>query len=439
MTSPTPLHESYCTIRREPPNQGDLLEGLAQLATSGITGITDVVQAIHREIILRPLGLYNDQNQRRWNRGLTGRIYKLTRDVMEHSGSGVALSLRTFNRLTPSQTQRSLTPVQHFLIGAVNGVAGDHLIRMRNPMALPMMFYDRYGQPQRGEVRGRVVILAHGLCMNHHSWDPGESVGLGEQILYRQPSSTVLYLSYNTGRRISQNGRSFARLLQELIDKNPLITDIDLIGHSMGGLVSRSALFYGKQMGHDWPYIADHLVCLGSPHHGAVLERLGFLLQERLGQLPFTGAIANLLDIRSAGVIDLRHGSVRDDDWEHLEARRGLSADNRKPAPLPSSIKTYLVAGTLEKSTRPSNRTMEALGDYLVSIKSALGEHDNPTYRLKVPENRKAVFYGINHFELQYHPLVRNQVIAWLIPGAYVPVPAQQRIQADQRIEVIES
>jgi hypothetical protein len=56
-----------------------------------------------------------------------------------------------------------------------------------------------------------------------------------------------------------------------------------------------------------------------------------------------------------------------------------------------------------------------------------------------VPESRKAVFYGINHFELQYHPLVRNQVIAWLVPGAYVPLPVQKQEQAESRIEVIES
>jgi pimeloyl-ACP methyl ester carboxylesterase len=428
MPSLTPLHEPFCTLHREPPTQGDLLEGMAQLATTSIAGVTDLVQAIHREIVLRPLGLHSPKNQARWNKGITGRIYNLIKDMTHQSGAGLAVTLRTVNKLSPSQKRRQLTPLMHFLVGVLNGVAGDHLIRMRNPLALPMMFYDRYGQPQRGELRGRVVILAHGLCMNHLSWDPGESVGLGEQVLYRQPSSTVLYLSYNTGRRISQNGRSYARLLNELLEKNPLITEIDLIGHSMGGLISRSALFYGKQMGHNWLNIVDHLVCIGSPHHGAVLERLGFMLQDRVGRLPFAGALARLGDIRSAGVIDLRHGSVRDDDWEHLEERRGQFDDTRKPAPLPSSVKAYFIAGTLESGPSTS-RTREAIGDYLVSVKSALGEHDNPVYQLRVPEERKAVFYGINHFELQYHPAVRDQVIAWLVPGAYLPHTVDHRIE----------
>jgi hypothetical protein len=163
-----------------------------------------------------------------------------------------------------------------------------------------------------------------------------------------------------------------------------------------------------------------------------VLERLGFMLQDRLGRLPFAGALARLGDIRSAGVIDLRHGSVRDDDWEHLEARRGQFDDTRKPAPLPSSVKTFLLAGTLESGPSTS-RTREAIGDYLVSVKSGLGEHDNPMHQLRVPEHRKAVFYGINHFELQYHPAVRDQVIAWLIPGAYLPHQA-----GVQRVEYIQ-
>ncbi len=429
MTRLTHLHEPFCTLSKEPVNQGDLVEGLAQLATSGLNEITELVQAIHREIVLRPLGLYDSKGQRWWSKGLTSRVYDTVKDVMHHSGTGVAMGLRTWNFLTPYHKRKPLLPFQHFLVGVLNGVAGDHLVRLQNPLALNMMFYDRYAQPQRGEVRGRVVIMVHGLCLSHLSWDPTESVGLGEQLLYRQPKSTILYLNYNTGRRISQNGRSFARLLEELVTKNPDITELDFIGHSMGGLVSRSALFYGKQMGHSWLSKADNLVCLGSPHHGAVLERLGFLFLDKLGRIPFAGALARLGEIRSAGVIDLRHGSVRDDDWEHQEQRNGQYNDCRKPAPIPSHINAYMVAATIEDKPSTS-KAMEAIGDYLVSIRSALGEHDNPDYQLRVPEDHKAVFYGMNHFEVQYHPRVRDQVIAWLVPGAHVPPPRYKRIES---------
>lgn len=415
MPSLTPLHETYCKFDRSPPSQADFLEGLAQLATSGITGITELVQAIHREVLLKPLGLTREQSRVVWNKGISSRVYCVTKHIMRQYGKGLAISLRGLNRRFPGLHHKPLTPSMHFIVGAVNGILGDYLLKTHNPMALPIVLYDGYGQPQRGPLIGRVVILAHGLCMDHLSWDPGESTGLGEQILYHRKQTNVLYLNYNTGRRISSNGRSLSNLLEELVYKNPKISEIDLIGHSMGGLVSRSALFYAKQNGYRWFDRVDHLVCLGSPHQGAVLERLGFMFQEKVGKIPFAGFFAELASIRSAGIIDLRHGSVRDDDWEHLEGRLGTLDDLRKPAPLPSRIKTYLVAGTLE-SKRSSSKALEAIGDYLVSVKSALGEHPHPQYRLKVPDERKAIFYGLNHFEIQYHPRVRNQVIAWLFP-----------------------
>ena len=239
-----------------------------------------------------------------------------------------------------------------------------------------MVLYDHYGAVHRGDLAGRVMIFVHGLCMNHLDWSTAQYPGIPERLMSQRDQKTMLYLNYNSGRRISANGRSFANALQELVQNNPNITHIDLIGHSMGGLVSRSALFYGKQNLHDWLPKIDRLVCIGSPHHGAALERFGFSLQEKLGRFPFVKIIGHLGNIRSCGILDLRYGSVRDDDWEHQEARIGLMDDNRKPAPLPTHIRTFLIAGTLE-SQNSKSKALNVIGDYLVSIKSALGEHPN--------------------------------------------------------------
>ncbi|XID74862.1 hypothetical protein ACF3NA_10200 [Alkanindiges sp. WGS2144] len=433
MPSLTPLHETYCKFDRSPPSQADFLEGLSQLATSSVSGVAEVVQNIHQEIFSQVFSLTPKQASFIWNNGLTKRVYGLTQNIMKQYGKGLAISLRGLNRYFPVLHEKPLTPLMHFIANALNGVLGDHMLKTHNPLALPMVLYDRYGELHQGELTGRVVILAHGLCMNHLSWAPGESSGLGEHILYHQRRTTVLYLNYNTGRHISSNGRSLSTLLEELIKKNPRITAIDLIGHSMGGLVSRSALFYGKQNACEWVNYTENLVCIGSPHHGAVLERLGFMVQEKVGQVPFANILAQLANMRSAGIIDLRHGSVRDDDWEHLKARIGQMDDCRKPAPLPSQVKTFLIAGTLERESS-SSKTLEALGDYLVSVKSALGEHPHPQFKLKVPEEHKAVFYGLNHFEIQYHPKVREQIIRWLYPNAKEQMAAQT---ADQRIETM--
>ena len=428
MPSLTPLHENYCKFDHSPPSQADFMEGLSQLATSSVTGVAEIVQEIHRDIFLQYFSLTRRQANFIWENGITKRIYGLTQQIMQQYGKGLAISLRGLNRYFPVLHEKPLTPMMHFIANALNGVLGDHMLQSHNPLALPMVMYDRYGQLQRGELSGRVVILIHGLCMNHLSWAPGESSGLGEHILYHQQQANVLYLNYNTGRRISSNGRSFSNLLEKLVSNNPRITEIDLIGHSMGGLVSRSALFYGKQSTCKWIDYVENLVCIGSPHQGAVLERLGFMLQEKVGQIPFASVLAQLGNLRSAGIIDLRHGSVRDDDWEHLEARIGQMDDCRKPAPLPSRIKTYLIAGTLERESS-SSKTLEAIGDYLVSVKSALGDHPHPQFRLKVPEDHKAVFYGLNHMEIQYHPKVREQIIAWVYSDAVKVRDPDQRIE----------
>jgi len=161
--------------------------------------------------------------------------------------------------------------------------------------------------------------------------------------------------------------------------------------------------------------MVENLVCIGSPHHGAVLERFGFILQDKLGAFPFISLIGQLINIRSNGILDLRHGSVRDDDWEHNNARIGFADDNRKPAPLPSHINTFLIAGTLEFE-KLRNKALSVIGDYLVSVESALGEHQNPRFQLKLPETHKAVFYGLNHFEIQYHSSVAEQITRWLYP-----------------------
>jgi pimeloyl-ACP methyl ester carboxylesterase len=430
MPSLTPLHEPYCNLRKSPITQGDLIEGLAQLATTGVARTTEFVQVFYREAVLRSLGLYNEEHQNSLQKGVSERSFSMIKFIMKYTGQYTAHGLRILGRISKEHTQKPLVPPLHMLVSALNGVMGDHLVYDCNPLALPMLIYDRHGKPFTGELRGRVIIFVHGLCMDIHSWYPSKNQSMGEQI-YRQQECTILYLSYNTGRRISLNGRSFSDLLNELSVKNPDISHIDIIGHSMGGLVARSALFYGKQSGFNWTLLVDHLICLGSPHQGALLERLGYMLQDKVGKIPFAGTVARLGDLRSAGIIDLRWGSIRDDDWEHQRSgRRGDFDDNRRPAPLPSNIKAYFVAGTIERENMHS-RARETVGDYLVSVKSALGEHVNPEYQLNVPPERKVVLYGVDHMQIQYSQRVIDHVLKWLAPSSKPAAQTMNRVQEE--------
>ena len=413
---------------RAPISFVDLFEGLAQLATMGVVEVTDIVEAIHREIILRPLGRFNERNLTKWQRGITGRIYGTVRHVMLLVGNNLASGLRLYNNTFTQKNTQPLPRSLRRLVNILNGVMGDHLVNHHNPLAISMVLYDRYGYLQKEALSGRVIILCHGLCMSHLSWNIPDHNSLGESLIRSQPTSTILYLNYNTGRRISSNGRQFSKVLQNLVTNNPNITQIDLIGHSMGGLVARSALFYGKEQGFDWINQVGNLITLGSPHHGASLERIGFFVQDMIGKLPFAGSLAKLGDLRSAGIIDLRYGSVRDADWKFLEGRSVLPTEFRHPTRLPLHVHTYFVAATIVEAHYDSKAT-SLLGDGLVTIESALGEYTSE-HTLMVPEGRKAVFYGVSHYNLLYSGRVHKQVVAWLLDNGKSDYSLSSRISS---------
>ncbi|MGP9518689.1 alpha/beta fold hydrolase [Psychrobacter sp. AOP7-C1-14] len=418
-------------INKTPVSLTDFFEGLAQLATIGVVEITEIVEAIHREVILRPLGRFNDKHLNKWSRGFTGRIYGTIRHVMQMVGNNLASVLRIYKNLIIQKSGQPLPDSLKKLVNVLNGVMGDHLVNNQNAIAIPMMLYTQDGKPQNDVLSGRIAILCHGLCMSHLSWHAQVDHDLGEAIHISQPDTTVLYLDYNTGRRISRSGRKFSQLLQALVDDNPNITQIDLVGHSMGGLVARSALFYGEQDRLDWIKRVGNLITLGSPHHGAVLERIGNYVQDIIAKLPFAGSLAKLGDMRSAGIIDLRHGSIRDADWKALEGRSVLPQDFRHPAQLPSDIKTYFVASALLE-THYDSKVTDLLGDSLVSVASALGE-DDAEHALFVPDGHKAVFYGVNHMNLIHSRRVREQVVEWLLDNGRSDYAGRPRIHSYPR------
>ena len=331
---------------------------------------------------------------------------------MQLVGNNIAIGLRLYNTVLKPKKIQPLPLNLRRMVNILNGVMGDHLVTHDNPLAVSMMLYDKDNYVQSGALSGRVIVLCHGLCLSHLSWQVAGENNLGAMLTHKLPDSTVLYLNYNTGRRISSNGRSFAKVLQDLVESNPDITQLDLIGHSMGGLLSRSALFYGKEQGFSWVERVGNLVTLGTPHHGASLEQIGNFVQYKIAKLPFAGSLAKLGDLRSAGIIDLRYGSIRDADWKSLEERSVLPAEFRHPTRLPLHVNTYLVAAALIE-THYENKTTSLLGDGLVSVESALGEYTEE-HTLSVPEGHKAIFYGVNHMNLTYNDRVLAQVISWL-------------------------
>lgn len=398
----------------------DFLAGISQLSILGVLETTTLVEAVHREIVLRPIGLLNHKYGRVWNQGISSRVYSIVKGITLLVGHSLAFAIDQSNHLLHPKSAQPLPNYLSQLVDVLNGVMGDHLENKKNPLALPMMLYTNGGLPiaksnqvsQSQVLSGKVVIILHGLCMGYVNWQPTNEQGLGQRIIKAQPETSVLYLNYNTGRRISTNGREFSALLQQLIVTHPGISDITLIGHSMGGLVSRSALYYGEQAQQQWVKKTKKLITLGTPHHGAVLERIGNTVQQTISKLPFAGSLGKLGDIRSTGIIDLRHGSVRDEDWQSLATRSVLPDSQRHFTPLPEHIAAYFLAASLSEEG-DSSKVSYLLGDGLVNIHSALGENIGD-HSLDVPEEHKAVFYGIGHLALLSDEQVLDQTINWL-------------------------
>lgn len=213
---------------------------------------------------------------------------------------------------------------------------------------------------------------------------------------------TPVYVRYNTGLHVSENGRTLALLLDELVSSWPVpVERLVLVGHSMGGLVVRSACHIGTEDGHAWPRMVRDLVTLGSPHHGAPLAKAIHLAAWLLRRVPEASAFADILDLRSAGIRDMRFGALHDDDWRD-EDRRMLVGDTRRVVPLHAACRHTFITATL--SPVADHPVGWALGDLLVRTDSAGGrcrEHTIP-----VPPDCVVHLGGLTHFDLLDHPAV---------------------------------
>jgi pimeloyl-ACP methyl ester carboxylesterase len=267
----------------------------------------------------------------------------------------------------------------------------------------------------------RLVVFLHGLMETEHSWGwrpahPASATGdtYGERLAV-DLGCTPVYLRYNSGLHVSENGRSVASLLEELVAAWPVeVREIALVGHSMGGLVARSAGYQGAEDRHRWTGHVRHVVSLGTPHMGAPLEQGAHLASAALGALPETRLFGAFLRRRSAGIRDLRHGSLVDEDWRDRDPD-ALRAAACKEVPLLEGATHCFISATLTRSRHhPLGRI---LGDTLVLVPSASG----------LARTRRIPFkaeYGhhvgqAHHFALLNHPEVYERLRGWLAPATY--------------------
>jgi pimeloyl-ACP methyl ester carboxylesterase len=204
-------------------------------------------------------------------------------------------------------------------------------------------------------------------------------------------------------------------MLEQLMTVWPVpLQRITLLGHSMGGLVFRSAVHVAREAGLQWPGLLRELVFLGTPHHGAPLERAGHGVDLLLAATPFTAPFARLGKLRSAGITDLRHGHVQDADWRGRDLFASPE-DHRVPLPLPEGVDCFAVAGTL--AGQRGQLADRLMGDGLVPLSSALGQHDQPGRQLQFEKRRQRIFYRTGHLDLLASPKVALQLQQWLAPA----------------------
>lgn len=389
------------------------LRGLAQLGVDGVLGVTGIVEQLHATIAKRVLPLSAERP--RETRGLTGLVYGAVKGTTRLVGAGLNKGL---GLIDADPWGHATNPGREAAVAALNGVFGDHLAVTGNPLGIPMSLrvggralrLDAPLADALPEAGSRIVVLVHGLCMNDLQWrrhghDHGE-------MLARQSGYTAVYLHYNSGLHVPDNGARFDQLLDALVRQWPVpVEEIAIVGHSMGGLVARSACHAAEARGASWRQRLKRLACLGTPHHGAPLERGGHLVDMALGVSPYAAPFAKLGKARSAGITDLRYGNVHEDDARG-PARHEQARDDRHPVPLPKGVDVFFVAG--RRADAKAKRQPRPAGDGLVPVRSALGEHEAAALRLSVPAARQLVVSGANHFDLLDDDEVAERLLKWL-------------------------
>lgn len=306
---------------------------------------------------------------------------------------------------------------------AINGLYGDHLHRDRSELSLGMTIRhagddlvmrtdtlaDAFTNPGR-----KICVFVHGLGCTEWMWsnkygrdNPKPGVNFGSR-LETDCGYTPVFIRYNSGQHVSENGQSLSKLLSDLLTMFPKdIEEIIVVGHSMGGLVARSAAHYGNAHNEVWVSKLRHVFCIASPHLGSPVEKGVNLLAGILNTFNTAGTQvpASILNTRSAGIKDLRFGYTIDEEWAGNDPDSILD-DNRQNIPLLDSVDYHFLAATITKD--PTHPMGQLLGDLLVRVPSATGHSNAPDRRIPFRSNR--VLSGKSHLKLANHPDVYDVI-----------------------------
>jgi pimeloyl-ACP methyl ester carboxylesterase len=401
--------------------QVDELRGLARLGFDELRRATGGIGDVHRAVAARAFGASGSGAlpARALHDAIANGVYAGVGGATRLAGLVADAGLG--RRAVRDGRRLSASPPGALLVGALNGLIGDTLEREGSDLQQAMSVRTE-GRPvplDRGALAdahpgacGRLVVFLHGLMETEFAWRVGAGPE-GETYatrLRRDLGCTPVEIRYNSGRHISENGLSLADLLLELVEEWPAeVESIALVGHSLGGLVARSACHQAAGRGDAWVGQVRHVISLGTPHMGAPLAQGVHWMSAALAALPETRPFADFLRRRSAGIRDLRQGSLVDADWRDRDPDV-LRAAACQEVPLLEGATHCFVAATVTRSGRdPVGRL---LGDCLVLQPSASGR--GRTRRIPFEEEYGMHVGGTHHLALLNHPKVYERMRGWL-------------------------
>lgn len=403
------------------------IEALADLLGEAADATGGIAQDTHEAIAARAFaatGALGRPVQRIHDgiaRAVYGGVRRGLRSGVAQAGRAVARSMPADAPAVGSRTGEAVA------LGALQGFAGDLLEARDSPLATtlgirlhgelvpptPAALAEAFPAPTR-----RLAVFVHGLCETEHAWSGLPRLGDAPRhtpfpaLMQADLGATPLMIRFNSGRHISDNARDLAALLEAVVEHWPVpVADLVLVGHSMGGLIVRAAAWQARDTA--WTRLVRHVICLGTPHHGADLEQGVHLLDWALGQTPETRAFSRALRVRSAGIKDLRFGSASEEDWLDQDPDELL---RRRAAEIPFLPHAEYCWVGASLSAGPLGH---ALGDLLVRAPSASGTGRGAHVPFDIDNG--TVLHGLTHFDLLDHPQVYEQLLHWLTRPARIP------------------
>lgn len=399
------------------------MHALGDVAAEGLTVLNTLIRGMHAGIAGRVFTSIGPAAKpvEKVHDAIAGTVY----DILGAAGHRLPPALSTFvaaGLAFDDDAALDEHPRMAEVIAALNGIYGDELAGRASPLAPPMTLRVS-GRPvpltadavtaAYPRPTDAVAVFVHGLCQTESSWRRpprptahSEDGPYGER-LYTDLGFTPVDIRYNTGLHISTNGRHLDEILTRLLEVWPVpVRRIALIGHSMGGLVIRSACHYGQEQNRRWVRATRQVVCLGSPHLGADLEKGVNVATWAMARVGETRSIAELLNLRSDGIKDLRFGALLDDDWAESDPDEFLRDRCREVPFLPGATYHFV-------ATSAAPRYLGAvLGDHLVRPSSASGR--GRRRRVPFPAESGLTLTGLHHFDLLNHPEIYVRLREWL-------------------------